>query len=124
MAESPLVEEGRALLGYLAEADLSCRGAFWLRPEESRTWTLVLVIPKVADMGPRAVYERVQGLLTKHAETLSSLDLLDIQAVDLDDPLAELAEKLRLKPARTKSDIQSNRIHASTGSDMVTYSSQ
>ncbi|GEM_PF-4433431 len=121
MVESPLVEEGRILLGLLPEVHLRCGGAFWIRHEESRAWRLVLILPQVDTQGPAAVYAKLQSLLERHAGEFSKLDLVDVRLIGPKDPLAELVDAWQ---GRGGAPVPSEQIHASAGSDMVTYSSQ
>ena len=120
LVESPLVEEERILLGLLPEAHLRCGGAFWIRDEESRTWRLVLILPQVDTLGPTAAYTKLLALKQRRAGEFSKLDLVDVHVIGPNDPVADLVDAWQ---RRGGAPVPSEQIHASTGSDMVTYSS-
>lgn len=125
MAESVLVdkhiEAGRRLVSFIAQRGLSLRAAFWLRPSESDQWTLILVLPEVQTLGPRAVYEQIQGVLSAHAKELDPLALEDISVIDPSDPLMQ---RLRLGftgPVGPQSTFRVGHSGASTGGTYVPY---
>lgn len=123
MAQEALVAEGEALLGMLPGTGLVCTGAFWLRPRETEEWSLILVMPRLPELGPRAAYSKILNLLATAPAEFPALRLTDVRVVDPEDPIVDSVRAL-VRRLRAGREIHVDRVHASTGADMVTYNAQ
>jgi hypothetical protein len=74
-----LVIDGQHLIEALQQQHFPVTGAVWRHLPESLEWRLIIVSPAVDQVGPMAVYTKLQGVLTKINP--SQLTLSDITVV-------------------------------------------
>ncbi|MGI8603014.1 MAG: hypothetical protein ACR2OZ_08440 [Verrucomicrobiales bacterium] len=83
---SPEMENaGRDLTLALDEAGGKVNAALWLFLSDQNSWRLILASPEVKTRGPRAVYKKVQRVLSRCP--CDGLEVQDISVIDPDDPL-------------------------------------
>jgi hypothetical protein len=99
------IRAGKALIRELEKAHLAPDAVFWLYSSETDTWQLVIAEIKVATEGPRAVYRRIQELLTALSRYRKVLGLEDIRATTPDD---NTVKRLR-QAVRTDPDLEGSR---------------
>lgn len=73
-----MIESGAAFLRKLDENGVPPKGVFWLYFPEAEEWRLVIVDERLAELGPRHIYQEIQKLLDKFQEDLCELDSLQI----------------------------------------------
>jgi len=74
MDKATLVEvgekKGEELIQQLDQSGLEVVAAFWFYVPDSDTWRLYIASPAVDEEGPKAVYERIQDVLTDQGRTI------------------------------------------------------
>src|SRR4051794_12127844 len=78
------LEEGRRLVQALDAAGFPVLAALWSFSSEEGDWWLVIASPRVTELGPRAAYTQIQGVIRSAG---IHLPLMRISAVPPDDPL-------------------------------------
>src|SRR4051794_1645877 len=78
------IQAGRRLVQALDAAGFPVTAALWLFFAEEGVWRLVIASPRVAEMGPRAAYTEIQGVIRSAG---IDLPLPQVTAVPPDDPL-------------------------------------
>src|SRR2546425_4358232 len=102
------IDEGRKLVDALEDSGIPLKAAFWLYFDEADVWRLVVASPLVDKEGPLRVYERIQEVLKKLAETIP-IQLSEISAFSPNDGI--------VKPLRIALDKRDNSevLHVKSG---------
>lgn len=93
------VEGGARLLKAMDQAGLDVCAALWLYTSETSTWRLIVATPKLEQLGPRAIYRKIQSMLAE-LEPPGNIALDDISVVN---PESNLIKSLR-HTVKTKPD--------------------
>ena len=82
-----MIESGATLVKALDKLNLSVKGAFWLLILDERVWRLMLALPEVRSIGPKAVYEMIGSALKRLPSDMASVGVKDISVVEEEMPL-------------------------------------
>ncbi len=101
------IEDGRKLMGRLAEEGIPVTVAFWAKESESGQWFLYLVTPLISEGGvARPAYRRVNAVLTQMPSPFW-IHPLEVKLIGPTDPVArdvlavhERAGRSRVRPVR------------------------
>jgi hypothetical protein len=87
-----MIEAGAALIKKLENSNIQPDAAFWLYYPDGQKWKLVLAEVKLADEGPKKIYQKIQETLALYGEEFQDLSLEDIT---LAQPNASIVTLLR-----------------------------
>ena len=82
-----MIESGATLVKALDKLNLSVKGAFWLLIPDEHVWRLMLALPEVRSIGPKAVYEKIGSVLERFPSNMASVGVKDISVVEEEMPL-------------------------------------
>jgi len=110
MDKATLVEigekEGEELVRTLDDSGLDVVAAFWFYVSDSDTWRLFIASPTVDQEGPKAVYERIQNVLSEKGHEFR-ISLRDISVISPDHSLVKVLNSvIRTGPTPTISSIR------------------
>ena len=104
-----MMESGAALVRSLDELGIEPDAAFWLYSLEQQIWKLVIAEIKLGEEGPKAIYRKIQEVLTTSPDTVGDLSLDDVVLVK---PDAHIVTLLRMA-VRTGPEIKGIRLKGS-----------
>jgi hypothetical protein len=85
-----MIESGAEITRLLDRAQLTVGASLWLYIPESNIWRLIVASPEVGTYGPKAVYQKIQSILSQIPEEQPSVGLKDISVVENDNALLSL----------------------------------
>lgn len=103
---SEMILSGKQLLSAV-DSKLPIDAAFWLLPQDTSSWRLVLATPAVRVEGPKAVYRKLMALL-KRVEPPLGLSMSNISVIDTADPVVSLL-RLAIRTTRGIGDVRFTR---------------
>jgi hypothetical protein len=93
---APAIEAGESTLRQLDSANVPVVAAFWSYVRQARRWKLFVVSPVVDEEGERALYRRVQDIISHSPALRTWLEIADISVMSPSDRLAlELRRAIR-----------------------------
>ena len=87
---SEMIKAGEELVRRLDSTGFKATAILWLFLDEPNKWRLKIATPEVGEIGPLQVYRRLQTILSDMPEDTPRVSLVDISAVEDDDPLVSL----------------------------------
>ncbi len=73
-----MIEAGADLTHRLDEAHLRVSASLWLYTPDSNLWRLIIASPAVRKDGPKKVYQKIQSVLPKISDNVSTIPLKDM----------------------------------------------
>lgn len=117
-----LASVGRKLVEFLDEAKVNVASALWLYRPESGDWVLLLAIPEVESLGPRAAYEAIHRVFTPKRAELEPLTFQDIVVVGPSEQLLKLLRRaIQTGPGISEIRFTGNRIDNMLIEDALIY---
>jgi hypothetical protein len=98
-----MVSAGEQLVRALDDSGTRITSALWLLPPEEQSWRLIISSPEVAEKGPHAFYQKIDGVLRKRPNKVLSTS--SISAVPPSNPLITLF-RVALKTGQGFSNIR------------------
>lgn len=101
-----LIIVGKSLLKELDDSGIIIDTALWFQFIEEKSWKLMLSFPNIEEVGPKAVYKKVQKALSKIEEK----ETLSLDDVVIAKPYSPLINSLKLAFHKCKNITISNSV--------------
>ncbi len=115
------IEAGEALIQQLDDADVKVDAALWLYSSDTERWKLVLSLPEIISLGPKAAYSEVQKGLTQLSNG-RRISLNDVVVARPQEPMLKLLRKVvRTGPGISRLRFTGNVVDGQMIDDALIY---
>lgn len=116
-----LIKSGEDLVKQLDASNVLVDAALWFYFPDLETWRLMLSLPEIMKMGPKAAYKEVQKAFSKLGED-QPISLADVTITKTDAPILQLL-KIAIKTGTDISHIRfsKNAINGQLIDDVFIY---
>ena len=115
------IDAGERLLKRLDECKLNVDAALWFYFPDKENWKLVLSLPDIVELGPKAGYKEVQRVLS-HVEDPVGIELVDVVLARRNSELLSLLKRaIKTGPGISRIRFSKNVINGRLIDDALIY---